>query len=127
VGHGRRLSGRLAQQTVDLVDERLALEGLLDVAVGAGGAGAPLVERLEGPGEEDDGDVLERRVPLHRLAHLVPAPPRHHDVGQDDVGLLITSLGDRVLAVVHGDDREVLGRQSDRHDLLDGDAVVGQQ
>jgi hypothetical protein len=94
------------------------------VPVRARGAGAVLVEGLERAGEEEDRDRAERRVALDRLAELVPVPARHHHVREDDVGLQLARLRERVLTVVHGGDAEVLVREGDAHDLLDRDRVV---
>jgi hypothetical protein len=94
------------------------------VAVGTGRAGPVLVERLEGAGEEEHRDVLQRRVGLQRLAQLVAVLPRHDDVGEDDVGLDGAGLRERVLAVVHRRDLVVLGGERDAHDLLDRDGVI---
>jgi hypothetical protein len=94
------------------------------VAVGVRRAGAVLVEGLEGAGEEEDRGGAERGVALDRLAELVPVPPRHHDVGEHDVRLELARLRERLLAVVHRGDAEVLVGEDDSHDLLDGDRVV---
>jgi hypothetical protein len=97
------------------------------VAVGPGCAGAGLVEGLEGAGEEENRDLAQLGVALHRLADLVAVPPRHDHVGEDDVGAELARAADRVLAVVHRDDLEVLAREGDAHDLLDGDRVVSEE
>ena len=114
----------VADELPHLVDEGPALEGLRDVAVGAGRAGARLVERLEGAGEEQHGDVAQGRIGLHRLAHLVAVLPGHHDVGQDHVRLELAGPRDRVLPVVDRGDLDVLVRERDPDDLLDRDRVV---
>ena len=44
------------EQVPDLVEERLALEGLGDVSVRPGGASPVLVERLEGAGQQQHRD-----------------------------------------------------------------------
>ena len=69
----------------------------------------------------------EARVGLHRLAHVVAALARHHDVGEHDVGPDLARTRDRVVAVVHGHDANVLVGEADPDDLLDRDAVVGEQ
>jgi hypothetical protein len=111
-------------QLAHLADERLALEGLGDVAVGLGFAGAGLVERLEGAGQQQHRDVLEGRIVLDRLADLVPVPLRHDHVGQDDIGLLLAGSGERVLSIVDGDDLIVLAFEGHAHDLLDRDGII---
>jgi len=97
------------------------------VPVGPSGPGTGLVEGLEGPGEEEDGDLAELRVTLDRLAQLVAVLLGHHHVGEDDVGLGLARPRQRVLAVVDGRDLVVLVREGDAHDLLDRDGVIREQ
>ena len=118
---------RAGEERVHLVDQRLRLEGLRDVAVGAGARGALLVERLEGAGQEQHRNVSRGRVGLDRLADLVAVLARHHDVGEDHVRPRLARARDRVVAVVHGEEHDVLVREADADDLLDRHAVVGKE
>jgi len=70
---------------------------------------------------------LLRRVGLDGLAYVVATAPRHHAVGEDRVGSDLAGPGDRIVAVVDRDQRDVLAREADPHDLLDRHAVVGEQ
>ena len=58
---------------------------------------------------------------------LVAAPPGRPDIGKDDVGPLGRQPLDRLLPVVDGDDLDVLGREHQLDDALDGGAAVGEQ
>jgi hypothetical protein len=71
--------------------------------------------------------VLELAAPLHEGGHVVAALLGHADVGQDDVWKLDRNAGNRLLAVVHGDDMDVFARERQLDDALNRDAVVGQQ
>ena len=131
-GHARvRERQRLGRHPLDELahagEQRLAVEGLGDVAIGARGTGPRLVERLEGSGEQEHRHLAELRVGLQRLAELVAVHAGHDRVGEHDVGPGLPRPGERVLAVVHGGDPVVLPGEDDAHDLLDGDRVVGEQ
>ena len=66
-------------------------------------------------GDHEDHDLPGFRVALERLADLKAAQLRHHDVQQDQIGLELGHLGQRVAAV-------------NRHGRLAIDAFqVGQQ
>ena len=117
----------LGEQPLHLLDQQLRLEGLGDVTGGAGAGGARLVEGFEGARQEQHGDMLEARVGLDRLADLVAALARHHDVRQDQVRTLLARARDRGIAVVDHHEAHVLVGEADSHDLLDRDAIVGQQ
>jgi hypothetical protein len=88
---------------------------------------AALVECLERAREKQDRDVAQPGIALHRLADLVPVLPRHHDVREDDVRLELARARERILAVVHRRDLEVLVREGDPDDLLDRDRVVREE
>jgi len=117
-----RLSG--AHELPHLVDERLALERLGDVSVGARRAGARVVEGLERPGQEEHRDALELGIGLDRLADLVPVLARHHHVREDHVRLQRARASHGVLAISDRCDLEVFAREDDPHHLLDGDGII---
>jgi hypothetical protein len=96
------------------------------VAIGRHRARPAFIEGFKRASQQQDRDVLEPRVSLDGIAHLVPVLPGHHHVGEDDVGLELARLGDRVLAVVDGGDFEVFVGEGYGHHLLYGDAVVRQ-
>jgi hypothetical protein len=64
---------------------------------------------------------------LHERRDVVPAPLGHPDVGEDDVRPVDRNPRDRLIAVTHGDDVDVLPRKCQLDDALDGEAAVGQQ
>jgi hypothetical protein len=97
------------------------------VVIRPGGAGAVLVEGLEGAGQQQHGDVLGGRITLDRLAHLVPALAGHHHVGEHHIRAQLADTGDRIQPVVHRGHLEVLGREDHPDDLADGERVVGDQ
>ena len=68
-----------------------------------------------------------RGVALDERGDFVAVPFRHPDVGEDDVGTIALHAIDRVLAVSHGDDLDVLVRERQLDDALDRDAVIRQQ
>ena len=122
-----RRGGRIREQALHALDQRLRLEGLRDVARGAGARGALVVEGLEGAGQQQHRNVSERRVGFDRFAHLVAALPRHHDVCEDHVGAHAARARDGVVTVVDRDERDVLAGEADPDHLLDRDAVVCEQ
>jgi hypothetical protein len=97
------------------------------VSVGAGRTCAVLVERFEGAGQEQHGNVLGVRIALERLADLVAALAGHHHVRQHHVGSQLASLGDRIEPVVHGGELEILGGEDHPDHLADGDRVIGDE
>jgi hypothetical protein len=114
-------------QGLHLVEQDLALEGLGDVIIRAGGAGPVLVEGLEGSGQQHHGDVLGVRIALEGLADLVPALAGHHHIREHHVRAQLAAAGDRIQPVVHRSHLEVLGREDHPNDLADGERVVGDQ
>ncbi len=123
-GHG---VGLLPHQRLHLVEQHLALEGLGDVVVGPGGAGAGLVEGLEGAGQQQHGDALRGGIALERLADLVAVLARHHHVREHHIRTQLARPGDGVQPVVDRGDLEVLGREDHPDHLADGERVVGDQ
>src|SRR5262249_30885749 len=72
-GRGRAAARGEREEALHLVDERLRLEGLRDVAGGAAARRALLVERLEGAGQQQHRDVAQGGIGLDLLADLVAA------------------------------------------------------
>ena len=58
---------------------------------------------------------------------FITALPGHPDVSQNDVGRLLLDTGDRLIAVADGHDPDVLIRERQLDDALDGDAIVGEK
>ena len=130
LGRGVVLIVRVAawfEQVLDLGDQRLRLERLGQEPVAADAGGPVLVERLEGAGEEQDRDVGQRRRLLDEVADLVAVLLRHDDVAEDEVRTHVLDLLDRQAPVPHRHDLEVLVRERQLDDFLDGDAVVRKQ
>lgn len=97
------------------------------MSIGADLCALDLIERLEVAREEQNGDILQRRVVLDIFAHLVAVLARHDDVRENEVRLDIAGLSDGVVAVINGGKFEVAVGQGDAHHLLDRDAVISQQ
>jgi hypothetical protein len=88
---------------------------------------ALLVEGLEGAGQQQHRNALQRGIALELGAERVAVQARHADIGEDDVGLDLTGANERVVAVVDGDELDVLVGERDPDDLLDRHTVVGQK
>jgi hypothetical protein len=84
---------RGAEERLNLLDQRLALERLDQMAVGSSGTGTVLVKRLEVSSQQQHRNVLGRRIRFDCLAYFVAAHSRHHHVRQDQVGLELSCLG----------------------------------
>src|SRR6185503_6902784 len=80
-------------------DQPFARKRLGQVAVRAGEPPARAIEYPVLAREHDDGSGAQRRVLLDERAGLVAVEPRHHDVDEDDLRLVIRDLGERVEAV----------------------------
>ena len=63
---------------------------------------------------------------LVAAADLVTVLAGHHDICEHDVGADFPGFGDRIVTVVDGQDSDIFAGETDRHDLLDRDAVVSQ-
>src|SRR5690606_25829122 len=83
----------------DGVEEFLARERLGDVLLGADDAAARLVEQAVLGRQHDHRRGLEQLVVLDQRAGLVAIQPRHHDVDEDDLRLLVGDLGQRLETV----------------------------
>ncbi len=111
----------------DCSHQRLRFEGLGHVTVRAGPARALLIESLEGTGEQQHGDVPELRIVLERLADLVAVLARHDDVSEDQVRPQLPGARHRIVPVADGHQHDVFVGEAEPDDLLDGDAVVGEE
>jgi hypothetical protein len=105
----------------------LRLERLDQDAIALDFGCARLVHRLECPRQQQHRNVRQVGMRLHEGRDFVAAPLRHADVGQDDVGPLGLDARDRLLAVADCHDLDILARERQLDDALDGHAVVGQQ
>ena len=75
-----------AQMGLDAHEQVAVVERLHQVVVGAGLEPDALVHDVAFRGQEDDRDAAPART--HPLAHVVAVHARHHDVEQQQVGLL---------------------------------------
>src|SRR5688572_7900551 len=101
-----------ADVPLDRGQDLVARERLGQVMLGTHDAPARAVEEPVLGGQHDHRDRAENLVVLDQRAGLVAVEPRHHDVYEDDVRLVVGDLGQRVEAV---DGREhlaaLLGKQ----------------
>ena len=87
----------------DPSEELHRLDRLVDVHHPAGlEAGGDVLRTVAG-GDEDDRDVRGLRVGLQEPRGLPPVEARHHDVHEDQIGLLLHCHGDRVVSVAGGE------------------------
>src|SRR5438067_3730567 len=81
--------------------EQLVLgKGLGEVMLGPYDATARPVEQTILGGQHDHGYGAEHLVVFDERAGLVAVQPRHHDVDEHDVGLMIGDLGERIEAKI---------------------------
>jgi len=104
----------------------LRFEGLCDVSRRTHFARPRLVEGLESSSQQQHRNLCELGISLDGLADLVAVLAGHHDICEHDIGADFSGLDDRIVAVVDGQDGYVFAGETDRHDLLDRDAVVSQ-
>src|SRR5207245_409070 len=88
-----------ADQRLDAREQTLHVDGLGEVVHGAGGESGADVARGLLRADEDDRDVPELVVLLHRPAQLEAVDPAHHHVEQDEVGPIDVEGGDEAEAV----------------------------
>ena len=90
--------GALGEQRAQPQDERVGLVGLADEAVRADLQGLHDLAGLAQGGDEDDGQVAERRIGLDRPA-LEAGEARHHHVAHHEVVGLRGQPRERRLAI----------------------------
>src|SRR5260221_662446 len=90
------------------IEQRFLGEGLGQVLVGTGEPAARAIEDAVLAREHDHRGRFENRVLLDQSAGLVTVEPRHHDVDEDDLRLVIADFRERVEAVF-GEDPLIAG------------------
>ena len=91
---------------VDGLDQAFLRKGLGEIAIGAGEPAARTVEHPVLAGQHDHRRGLEERMLLDERAGLVAVEPRHHDVDEDHLRLVVADLRQRVEAIL-GEDHVV--------------------
>ena len=102
-------------------------EGLGQVVLGADHAAARLVEQAVLGRQHDHRHMRETRVALDDGAGLVAVQARHQDVAEDQVGVMVVDLGQRVEAVLGQHHLVAALAQEDLGAAPDGVAVVDDQ
>ena len=75
----------------------------------------------------NEWNVRQPRRLLDVAGNVVPVSARHPGVGQHDIGRCGVEALDGLVAVADADDADVLIREDQVHDALDGHALVGEQ
>ena len=125
----RRLATHACHVKIGL-DPRQKLAGgerLDQVIVGAGPQPVHLGFLAGAGGEQDDRRIPGRLVRAHCRQKAEAVEPRHHDVGQDEVGLQGARRGQRRLAVGRALDPVAGGAQQALDVVAHVEIVVGQQ
>jgi hypothetical protein len=108
----------------DCLDQAFLGERLGEIAIGAGEPAACAVEHAVLAGQHDHRRRFEQRVLLDERAGLVTVEPRHHDVDEDDLRLVVADLCQRVEAVLGEDDFVACLAQEQLGASTNGVAVV---
>src|SRR5579862_2818302 len=87
----------------DRTEELVLGERLGQVVLRAHDTSAGAVEKAVLARQHDHRNLLEHLVVLDERARLVTVEPRHHDVHEHDVGLVVRDLGERVEPVDGGE------------------------
>src|SRR6516165_4832301 len=87
-------------------EQRFRAEGLCHIGVAAGGARLGLVAAQCIGGDDDDGDVFQRRICLDAASRLIAVEKRKLNVHEDHIGTMRGSGGQRLLAVADLEDLE---------------------
>src|SRR5690606_7994163 len=97
------------------------VDGLGDEVVGAAFAGLFDVAQFVEGGDHEDLDVAGGRVALELAADLEPAHAGHHDVQEDQVGVVSGNLLEGFDSVEGGDepDRKAFEERLEQFDVLD--------
>src|SRR6266480_1094634 len=105
--------------------EQLVLgEGLGEVMLGTYDATAGAIEQTVLGRQHDHGYGAEHLVVFDERAGLVTVQPRHHDVDEYDVRLMVGDLGERIEAIDRREDLAALLRQQRLGRAANGLAVV---
>ena len=105
-------------------EQALLGEGLGEVLVAADHAPARAVEQAVLRRQHDHRGRLVLAALLDQRAGLVAVQARHHDVDEDEVGLVVGDLRQRVEAVLREDDLAARLHEEDLGAAPDGVAVV---
>src|SRR5580698_8649812 len=90
-------------------------------------AAAGAIEQPVLGGQHDDRDRSKNLVVLDQRAGLITVQPRHHDIDEYDVGLMISDLGQRIETIDRRKDlATLLGEQRLRR-ATDALAVIDDQ
>src|SRR5579884_2322935 len=116
--------GVLGEEAADHRAQADEAEGLVDEAVGPGGAAVLDVVGARERGEEDDRDVPRLGVALDAAAGLQAVDARHHHVEDDEVGTLRLQALQPLLAVGGGVDVVALDAQVHRDDVEEAGVIV---
>src|SRR3954471_15888871 len=84
----------LGEVSLDGAQQAFLGEGLGEVLVGTDHAATRAVEEAVLRGKHDHRRRLVLAALLDERAGLVPVEPRHHDVDEDEVGLVVGDLGE---------------------------------
>src|SRR5690348_6071291 len=110
---------------LDRAQELVLGERLGQIMLRADDASACTIEQAVLRGQHDHGNGAENLVVLDQGAGLIAVQTRHHDVDEDDVGLMVRDLRQRIEAVDRREDlapllgEERLGRPPDRLAVVD--------
>src|SRR5689334_15540943 len=114
----------LGEVRLDGAQQAFLREGLGEVFVRAHHAAARAIEQAVLRREHDHRRLAVLAALLDERARLVAVKARHHDVDEDEVGLVVGDLGERVEPVL-GEDHLATGlEQEDLRASPDGVAVV---
>jgi hypothetical protein len=105
----------------------LRLERLGEYSVAPGGCCLRLIDRLERAGQQQHRDVLQAGRLLDVTRHFIPAFAGHADIDQHNVGWVRLDPLNRLIAVAHSDDGDVLVCECQLDHALNGYAVVGEK
>ena len=108
-------------------EQRRVVDRLGEKIIGAGIEPGQPVGRLIERRHHDDGDVRGFGIGFDAAADFETVHARHHHVEQHDVGRLGGDALERFLAVMRGDDLEILGRQLRFEQLDVGENVVNDE
>ena len=115
-----------SQKIFHPVDDHLRLERLHEHAVASDARARASSMGSNAPVSSTTGMCFRVRCLLYVRGHFVAVPPRHADVGKDDVGTL-RRCARRLLPVTDGDHLDLLVGKRQLDHTLDGHAVVRKQ